>query len=68
MNNKTQHYVEFYLFYKYFIWYNLIRKKEYVLKITKGKVILVALIAYFTIFAFININKEKELNKKIQKK
>ena len=67
MNNKTQHYVEFYLFYKYFIWYNLIRKKEYVLKITKGKVILVALIAYFTIFAFININKEKELNKKILK-
>ncbi len=37
------------------------------MKITKGKVILVAVIAYFTIFAFININKEKELNKKILK-
>lgn len=32
------------------------------MKITKGKIILLILVIYFTVFAIININKEKDLN------
>ena len=35
------------------------------MKITKGKIILLIIVAYFVIFAIINVNKEKDTNKKI---
>ena len=35
------------------------------MKITKGKVILAIVVIYFTVFAFININKEKDMNKEL---
>lgn len=35
------------------------------MKITKGKIVLVFVVIYFTVFAFINIDKEKNLNKRI---
>ncbi|MBR3230389.1 MAG: hypothetical protein IKF91_06160 [Bacilli bacterium] len=35
------------------------------MKISKGKIILAIVVIYFTIFAFININKEKDMNKDI---
>ena len=35
------------------------------MKITKGKIILVVIVIYFIIFAVINVNKEKDINKKI---
>lgn len=35
------------------------------MKITKGKVILIIIVVYFSIFAVININKEKDANKQI---
>lgn len=35
------------------------------MKISKGKIILVIIVLYFTVFAFININKEKDMNKDI---
>lgn len=38
------------------------------MKITKGKVILALIIIYFAVFAVINVNKEKEINKDILNK
>ena len=35
------------------------------MKISKGKIILAIIVIYFTVFAFININKEKDINKYI---
>ena len=35
------------------------------MKVGKGKIILTFIVIYFTIFAFININKEKDMNKEI---
>lgn len=35
------------------------------MKISRGKIILIAVIIYFVVFAFININKEKDINKVI---
>ena len=35
------------------------------MKISRGKIILAIVVVYFTIFAFININKEKDMNKDI---
>ena len=35
------------------------------MKITKGKIILLILVVYFSIFAVINVNKEKKINKDI---
>lgn len=35
------------------------------MKISKGKIILFIVVIYFTVFAFININKEKDMNKYI---
>ena len=35
------------------------------MKITKGKIILLIIVVYFIIFAVINVNKEKDINKKI---
>lgn len=35
------------------------------MKITKGKIILLVIVVYFAIFAVININKEKDMNKEI---
>ena len=37
------------------------------MKISKGKIIRVIIVIYFTVFAFININKEKDMNKEILK-
>lgn len=37
------------------------------MKISKGKIILIIVIIYFTVFAFININKEKNMNSDILK-
>ena len=37
------------------------------MKISKGKIILIIIVIYFTVFAFININKEKDMNKEILK-
>ena len=38
------------------------------MKVSKGKIILVIVILYFAIFAIINVNKEKNLNKEILEK
>ena len=38
------------------------------MKISKGKIILFIVVVYFTVFAFININKEKDMNKNILSK
>ena len=38
------------------------------MKITKGKIILLVVVAYFTIFAVIKVNKEKDTNKEILEK
>ncbi len=38
------------------------------MKITKGKVILAAIVIYFAVFAVINVNKEKKINKDILNK
>ena len=35
------------------------------MKIDKGKIMLVIIVVYFTIFAYINVNKEKDMNKDI---
>ena len=35
------------------------------MKISKGKIILAIVVVYFTVFAFININKEKDMNRDI---
>ena len=35
------------------------------MKISKGKIILAVIVIYFIVFAFININKEKDMNKDI---
>ena len=35
------------------------------MKISKGKIILIVVVAYFIIFAIINVNKEKSINEKI---
>lgn len=35
------------------------------MKISKGKIILAIIVIYYTVFAFININKEKDMNKDI---
>ena len=35
------------------------------MKITKGKIILIIIIVYFIVFAIINVNKEKDINKDI---
>ena len=35
------------------------------MKITKGKIILLIIVVYFIIFAVINVNKEKDINKQI---
>ena len=34
----------------------------------RGKIVLIAIVIYFTIFAFINVNKEKDINKEILSK
>ena len=38
------------------------------MRISKGKIVLAVIVIYFTVFAFININKEKVMNKDILKK
>lgn len=38
------------------------------MKIGKGKIVLAVIVIFFTVFAFININKEKVMNKDILKK
>ena len=38
------------------------------MKITKGKIILLVIVAYFTYFAIVNVNKEKDYNKDILEK
>ena len=35
------------------------------MKLSKGKIVLIAIVLYFVIFAFINVNKEKNINKDI---
>ena len=35
------------------------------MKLSKGKIILIILVVYFIIFAVINVNKEKDINKKV---
>lgn len=35
------------------------------MKITKGKIILLIVVVYFIVFAIINVNKEKDINKQI---
>ena len=35
------------------------------MKLSKGKIILIVLVVYFIVFAFINVNKEKNMNKDI---
>ena len=35
------------------------------MKITKGKIILIIIVVYFIVFAIINVNKEKDINKQI---
>ena len=37
------------------------------MKLTKGKIILLIIVIYFTVFAIININKEKDTNQRILK-
>ena len=38
------------------------------MKISKGKIILIMLVVYFIVFAVINVNKEKDINKQILEK
>ena len=38
------------------------------MKISKGKIILAVIVIYFTVFAFININKEKDMNNELLNK
>ena len=38
------------------------------MKISKGKIILIIVVLYFVIFAIINVNKEKKINKKVLNK
>ena len=35
------------------------------MKITKGKIILLIVVVYFIVFAIINVNKEKDINKQL---
>ena len=38
------------------------------MKLSKGKIILIVIVVYFIVFAIINVNKEKDINKEILEK